>query len=115
MGQKYNITFTETEKQKFAVMPSFGVPISQLKSLINMSKEQLKKVNQPGVPFDSLNNELGDWVMQTRYANPKVKIAIKGDNDANVPAIQQVIKTLQDKKVNRFNLITDMEHKPTVL
>jgi biopolymer transport protein ExbD len=114
IGQKYNVSFTEQEKAKFALMPSFGVPVSQLKSLLQLSQEKAKKANQPGIPVDSLNNELGDWVMQTRYTNPKVKIAIKGDLDADIPAVKQVIKTLQDNKVNRFNLITDMEAKPRI-
>jgi biopolymer transport protein ExbD len=114
IGQKYNISFTEQEKAKFALMPSFGVPVGSLQSLLRLSPEQAKKANQPGIPVDSLNNELGDWVMQTRYSNPKVKIAIKGDIDADIPAVKQVIKTLQDNKVNRFNLITDMENKPRI-
>ena len=114
IGKKYNIAFTEQEKVKFALMPSFGVPVSRLKSLLQLSTEQVKKANQPGIPVDSLNNELGDWVMQTRYSNPKVKIAIKGDIDADIPAVKQVIKTLQDNNVNRFNLITDMEAKPRI-
>lgn len=114
MAAKYNISFTQSEKDKFANMPSFGVPIASLKSLLNMSDDQMKKVNQPGVPADSLNNQLGDWLMQTRYSNPKVRIAIKGDVDADVPTIKKVIKTLQDRKVNRFNLITDRETKPRI-
>jgi biopolymer transport protein ExbD len=114
IGEKYNISFTEQEKAKFALMPSFGVPVGSLKSLLQLSPEKATKVNQPGIPVDSLNNELGDWVMQTRYSNPKVKIAIKGDIDADIPAVKQVIKTLQDNKVNRFNLITDMENKPRI-
>jgi biopolymer transport protein ExbD len=114
IGTKYNISFTEQEKARFALMPSFGVPVGSLQSLLRLSPEQAKKANQPGIPLDSLNNELGDWVMQTRYSNPKVKIAIKGDIDADIPAIKQVIKTLQDNKVNRFNLITDMENKPRI-
>jgi biopolymer transport protein ExbD len=114
MAEKYNLTFTETEKSKFANMPSFGVPIANLKSLLNVPQSEMTKVNQPGVPADSLNNELGDWIMQTRYSNPQVRIAIKGDNDADVPTIQKVIKTLQDRKVNKFNLITDMEAKPRI-
>ena len=114
MAAKYNLTFTETEKAKFSNMPSFGVPIASLKSLLNVPESQQAKVNQPGVPADSLNNELGDWIMQTRYSNPQVRIAIKGDNDADVPTIQKVIKTLQDRKVNKFNLITDMEAKPRI-
>jgi biopolymer transport protein ExbD len=112
ISAKYKVNFTPAESQQFATMESFGVPVEQLKSLLGLSPEDRKKANQPGVPFDSLNNQLGDWVLQSRLSNPGVKIAIKGDNDANVPAIKQVIKTLQDKKVNRFNLITDMEVKP---
>jgi biopolymer transport protein ExbD len=114
IGKKYNVSFTEQEKAKFALMPSFGVPVSSLKSLLKLSPEQAKKAKQPGIPVDSLNNELGDWVMQTRYSNPKVRIAIKGDIDADIPAIKQVIKTLQDNNINRFNLITDMEVKPRI-
>jgi len=114
MAEKYNVSFTEAEKATFINMPSFGVPVASLKSILNMSDDQLKKVNQPGIPADSANNELGDWLMQTRYSNPKVRIAIKGDNDADVPTIKKVIKTLQDRKVNRFNLITDMEAKPRI-
>lgn len=112
MGAKHNIAFTEAEMVKFGNTASFGVPIANLKQLLNASESQVKNIKQPGVPADSLNNELGDWIMQTRYANPKVRIAIKGDNDADVPTIKKVIKTLQDRKVNRFNLITDMEAKP---
>lgn len=112
MSAKYKIDFTPTEKKQFATMESFGVPLEQLKSLLNLSPDDRKKAAQPGVPFDSLNNQLGDWILQTRLSNPSVKIAIKGDNDASVPAVKEVIKTLQDKKVNRFNLITDMEVKP---
>ena len=112
MGAKHNISFTEAEKNKFANTASFGVPIANLKQLLNTPESQVKNIKQAGVPADSLNNELGDWIMQTRYANPKVRIAIKGDNDADVPTIKKVIKTLQDRKVNRFNLITDKENKP---
>ncbi|MEJ7664094.1 MAG: hypothetical protein WKG07_33470 [Hymenobacter sp.] len=39
-------------------------------------------------------------------------IAIKGDGEADVPTVQQVIKVLQEKDINRFNLITDLENKP---
>jgi len=114
MSAKYNIAFSEAEKAKFSNTASFGVPIANLKQLLNAPESQVKNIKQPGVPADSLNNELGDWIYQTRLSNPKVRIAIKGDNDADVPTIKKVIKTLQDKKVNRFNLITDMEAKPRI-
>jgi biopolymer transport protein ExbD len=47
--------------------------------------------------------------MQSRYTNNGVRVAIKGDREVSYPAIKQVIKTLQEKDVNRFNFITSME------
>lgn len=93
-------------------MNNFGVPISQLKSFLALPSSERENVNQPGIPIDSTTNELGDWVLQTRLTNPKVVIAIKGDNDANYATVQRVIDILQDRKVNRFNLVTDMEAMP---
>jgi biopolymer transport protein ExbD len=46
-------------------------------------------------------------------ANPRLRIAIKGDSDTNYPVVEKVINTLIDNKVNRFNLITNMERNPS--
>jgi biopolymer transport protein ExbD len=113
MGAKYNVAFTEKERRAFELMNSFGMPMSGLKSFLAMAPEQRKKITQPGIPFDSVKNELGDWVLQTRLSNPDVVVAVKGDVSTDVPTIQRVIEVLQEKKVNRFNLITDMEMKPS--
>lgn len=109
---KYGVGFTEEEKKTFSLLNNFGVPVSQLKSFLSMQSSERDNVNQPGIPIDSTTNELGDWVLQTRLTNPKVVIAIKGDNDANYSTVQRVIDILQDRKVNRFNLVTDMEAMP---
>jgi biopolymer transport protein ExbD len=113
MSAKYNVTFTDQEKRAFELMNSFGVPMANLKSYLAMAPEQRKKVAQPGIPFDSLSNELGDWVLQTRLSNPDVVVAVKGDVSTSVPTVQRIIEVLQEKKVNRFNLITDLEMKPS--
>ena len=112
MAGKYGVGFTAEEKRTFSLLNNFGVPVSQLKSFLAMPSSERDKVQQPGIPIDSTNNELGDWVLQTRLTNPKVVIAIKGDNDAEYNTVQRVIDILQDKKVNRFNLVTDMEAMP---
>lgn len=109
---KYGVGFTAEEKKTFSLLNNFGVPVSQLKSFLAMPSSERENVNQPGIPIDSTTNELGDWVLQTRLTNPKVVIAIKGDNDANYATVQRVIDILQDRKVNRFNLVTDMEAMP---
>ena len=119
VGAKYNVTFTAAQAKEFGNLTNFGVPIGQLGSLLSMSTEDRKQINakQPGVPMDSLNNQLIDWVLEARRANQAIfhkptYIAIKGDGDADVPTVQQVIKVLQEKDINRFNLITDLENKP---
>ncbi len=109
MGKKYNIEFTEDERKKFSNMSSFGLPIAQLKQYINLSSEQRKSIASTGIPCDSLTNELGDWVWQSRLTNNNFRVAIKGDREVSYPTIKQVIKTLQEKDVNRFNFITSME------
>ncbi|TPE45206.1 ExbD/TolR family protein [Pontibacter mangrovi] len=112
IGGKYGVGFTPEEKRTFSLLSNFGVPINQLKSFLSMESSARKEVNQPGIPIDSVHNELGDWVLQTRLTNPKVVIAIKGDNDADYPTVKRVIDVLQEKNVDRFNLITDMETMP---
>lgn len=109
MGEKYGIQFTDQEVRSFSVLSSLGVPVGNLKEFLAMDPESRKLVKQPGIPCDSVNNELADWVILSRVTNPKLRIAIKGDRDANYPAIKNVLTTLIDKKVNRFNLITNME------
>ena len=115
MAAKYQVGFTEEEKKTFTLISNFGVPVRSLPSFLSMESDARKKVTQPGIPADSLSNELFDWVQQTRFTNPRVIIAIKGDNDVSYPTIQKVIATLQKQNINRFNLITDMEARPTSL
>lgn len=112
MGEKYGITFTEAEKNAFTRSTAYGLPIASLKSFLALPPEQQKKVAQPGIPTDSTRNELADWIMQARYTNPQAIVAIKGDGASEYPYVGRVIEILQEKKVNRFNLVTDMEAKP---
>jgi biopolymer transport protein ExbD len=109
MGEKYGLEFNDSERQVFSVLSSLGVPMGNLKQFLSMDPEMRKTVKQPGIPCDSVNNELADWVVLSRVTNPKLRIAIKGDRDADYPAIKNVLTTLIDKKVNRFNLITNLE------
>ncbi|RYF88380.1 MAG: biopolymer transporter ExbD [Chitinophagaceae bacterium] len=112
ISQKYGVSFSPEETRAFVLSSSFGLPIRGLKSYLALEPAERKKIQQPGIPTDSTNNELADWIVYSRMANPKLRIAIKGDRDADYPTVAKVISTLQDKKVNRFNLITNMEAGP---
>jgi biopolymer transport protein ExbD len=94
-------------------MSTFGVPIGQMRSLLALKPSERNKPGlQTGIPIDSVNNELKDWVTYARYANPKLRITIKGDGDASYETIKRVIGTLQDININKFNLITNLEARP---
>lgn len=112
VGEKYKVTFNAEQQKAFANMASFGVPIAQLPTFLSLKPEQRGAFKQVGIPSDSLNNELSDWVWQARLANNDLRVAVKGDRETKVPLVKQVIKTLQDRKVNRFNFITAMEKAP---
>ena len=119
VAAKYGVNFTAAQAKEFGNLPNFGLPINQLGSYLSVEKEERKQLNaqQPGVPIDSLNNQLIDWVLEARKANQAIfkkptYIAIKGDGNADVPTVQAVIKILQERDINRFNLITDLENKP---
>jgi biopolymer transport protein ExbD len=111
MGEKYKVPFTAEDKETFSNLTTFGTPINKLPALLEMSKEERKKMSE-GIPTDSLNNQLYDWILFTRMSNPKVRIAIKGDGSTSLPKVKEVIKTLQDQNINRFNLITSLEVAP---
>ncbi|MBP6182614.1 biopolymer transporter ExbD [Flavobacterium sp.] len=117
MGQKYGVAFTEDESSKFALMEGIGVPISNLKQLIGMkTAERSKEGLQPGVPKDSLDNQLKEWIYNARIANIEVddkelQFAIKGDAKEEYPAIKKVMDILQDQKINSFNLVTGLRAK----
>lgn len=114
MGERYGVAFTPQEKRAFVVMSSMGVPMASMKQFLSLDPEKRKEVEQPGIPVDSAHNEMVDWINQTRTVTQnKVRIAVKGDSDADYKTIRKVINTLVDRnKITKFNLITNMEKGP---
>jgi len=116
MGQKYKLSFSDEDLTKFALMESFGVPVQSLKQILDMKSADRSKAGQPGIPKDSLDNQLADWVQYARTANIEVndkelQIAIKGDAKEEYPAIKKIMDILQDQKINSFSLVTGLEGK----
>lgn len=118
MSEAYNIQFSEEEKARFVLMDEFGVPIGNLKQLINMNMEERARPGlQPGIPndtTDNLSNEMYHWIRSARLAtaaiyDEQMRISIKGDAKEKYPDIKKVINILQDQGLNRFSLITSLK------
>lgn len=114
MSERYGVSFTAQEKRTFVVMSSIGVPMASLKQFLSLTPEERKVVEQTGIPVDSAHNELVDWINGARTASQnRVRIAVKGDSDADYKTIRKVVNTLVDRnKITKFNLITNMEKGP---
>lgn len=117
MGQKYGVEFSEDEANRFALMEGFGVPIQDLKAIIAMTSTDRNKPGvQAGVPKDSLDNQLKEWIYNSRISNIEIndkelQIAIKGDAKEQYPEIKKIMDILQDQKINSFNLVTGLRGK----
>ena len=109
VGERYGVQFSDEQASRFAVMSSFGMDVRNLPQYLDMAPDKRKEVNQPGIPVDSLNNQLKDWVIFARTTNSQLRIAIKGDGNASYPVVEKVMNTLVDNRINRFNLITNSE------
>jgi biopolymer transport protein ExbD len=116
MAEKYGVTFSDADKTMFSLMDDFGVPMTSLKQIIEMKAPDRSKAGQPGIPSDSTDNQLKDWIYNARIANIEVndkelQIAIKGDAKEEYPAIRKVMDIVQDQKINSFSLVTGLRGK----
>jgi biopolymer transport protein ExbD len=110
MGKRYNIEFTEEEKREFEKYPSsIGVPMANMKEFLDTKDNKARSAFQVGIPLDSLDNQLADWVLFARQVNPSIQACIKGDATTGFPIVKRVLDVMQDKNVNKFNLITSLE------
>jgi biopolymer transport protein ExbD len=130
MGAKYNVKFNADQIKKFGGLSSFGVEIKDLPRYLDATEaERLKFQPQKGVPLDSMNNQLKDWITysatelnviytrnredaQTKgiqFTGEKPRYAIKADSKAKYIFVKDVFKTFTDMKIYTFNLITSME------
>lgn len=93
---------------------SMGVPFNQLASYLSLDREDAKRVVQPGIPADSLNNELLWWVDAAirSYIGKTLNILLKGDNAATYETFKRVVNVLKKQDQFQFNLITSVEDVP---
>lgn len=112
INDKFSLGITDAEKANFINGAGVSVPRANLRQYLNIPPAQAVKVAVPGIPVDSTNNELKDWIETAALANPELKVGIKGDIKANYPAVDRVIKTLTGLKMYKVNFVTDLENDP---
>lgn len=116
VGKEYKkggepISFTDEEKYRFSLLPSFGVPIEKMSEFLALSTEKQDEaiLGLGGIPTDSINNQFKVWVRHARDVNPNLRVAIKADSSTPYSTVKNVMNSLQDLSINRYNLITSLK------
>jgi biopolymer transport protein ExbD len=118
MAKQYQINLTKKELTDFGHLASFGMPMSDIKKWLHAGDSKEKEKFQTGIPIDSVGqrpSELAMWIRFSRLANKYAEVAIKGDGETNYKAVKKIMDMLQENKVNKFNLITNLEKQEVTL
>jgi biopolymer transport protein ExbD len=115
LNSSRSLNLTNQEMANFKTIYGIGVPFSGLKSILGMTQDEIKKVNQPGIPVsDSANNELVWWIAASKqaFAGKQLKFLIKGDAQSLYPTFAAVIDALKRNEEFKYNLVTALEDIP---
>ncbi|WP_240646582.1 ExbD/TolR family protein [Chitinophaga rhizosphaerae] len=116
LNTNFKLGLEEKDIRNFMVGSSVGTDFKNLKQVLNLTADQRKQSNvEKGIPMDSTNNELAIWIEYARAAqgnNNKLKYCIKADNETPYPVIKRVLDTFKEKKIQKLNLVTNLEAKP---
>ena len=109
-----NMKVTPQDKADFLSTDFIGVPFSQLLEFIKIPADDKKNVKMQGIPTDSTNNELKDWIQaaQTAGQGKVLHFLIKGDNNSKFPAFGSVIDAFKKNDIFKYNLVTNAEDVP---
>ncbi len=101
------------ERQEF-----IGVPLNQVKGMLALASP-IPADRLPGIPTDSTNNEMADWMrsVSNAYAGTDQRelekmILVKGDNAALYPAFKNIKQALKKADIYKFRIVTNGETVP---
>lgn len=115
INTQYGLGLTPPEIENYALKSSVGMSINKLKNFLQLTSEQQKEYNQEGIPIDSMNQELSQWLDYTvniYQNNPKLQFVIKADNNTEFDVINKVLSILKKANLHKIHLITDLKAIP---
>lgn len=112
-----SLGLSSAELDKLKKVDFIGLPFNQLKSYLNMSTP-LAAVKMSGIPTDSTNNELTDWMRSVvnSYSGESLEnlnLLVKGDNAAKYPAFKNIKQSFKANEIFKFKIVTNPEGVPT--
>ena len=109
------LQLTATELAKLKKMEFIGLPVSKLKSALNLTQE-IPATLMDGIPTDSTNNELSYWLKSVTnvYAGTDQKILqkmllVKGDGETLYPVFKNIKEAFRANELFKFGIVTEGE------
>ena len=108
LSTTYELALTPDQKDAFRLIETWGMDIRSLPEFLNMDPTERATYNQPGLNIDTTGgqHQVEDLILFSRQENNNLRIAIKGDKTTEYRHFDKLIQALQNRKVNKFNLIT---------
>jgi biopolymer transport protein ExbD len=112
LSQTYGIQFTAKQQDAFRTLETWGMDIRALPDFLDKDPTERASVKQPGLVIDTIGgqHQVEDLILFSRQANNNLRIAIKGDKTTEYRYFDKLIQALQNRKVNKFNLITSAKN-----
>lgn len=108
LSATYQLPFSEKQKDAFRLIEVWGVDIRSLPQFLDMEPTERAAFQQPGLTIDTIGgqHQVEDLILFSRQENNNLRIAIKADKTTEYRHFNKLIEALQNRKVNKFNLIT---------
>ena len=108
LSSSYQLAFSEEQREAFKTLEIWGMDIRNLPAFLSLPPEERVRMQQPGLNIDTTGgqHQVEDLILYSRQENNDLRIAIKADKSTEYRNFDKLINALQNRKVNKFNLIT---------
>ena len=108
LESEYQLTHSPEQSDAFRLLENWGVDIRNLPELLAMSNEERARFQYPGLVIDTIGgqHQVEDLILFSRQENNNLRIAIKGDKTTQYKYFDKLVQALQNRRVNKFNIIT---------
>ena len=108
LNTDYQLNLNPEQKNAFRTLENWGMDIRSLPEFLSKEPAARATIQQPGLNIDTTGgqHQVEDLILFSRQENNNLRIAIKGDKTTQYRHFDRLIQALQNRKVNKFNLIT---------
>ena len=112
------LNLSPAELAKWTKAPFVGLPFNMIKGSLASEKE-IPANQLPGIPVDSTDNQMVDWIRAVVKAYVGVDqrklqemLLVKGDNEALYPTFKNIKQAFKKNEIFKFRIVTNGEAVP---